>query len=319
MSFEGSLESFAIAEIFQLIATQAKTGVLEISSEDGVSVVRFVKGDLFDAMPAKKAPDDFIGTMLVKAGYITPKQLEYALSMQEKNLRRLGDTLIRMGAIRTSEFQNILTLQRRELAFRLLRTKRGNYKFTQMEVDFEEGVDTLINVSAILMEGSRQIDEWPGVFARIPSDKLILRKVKSLSEDERAELGEEILRILGLVDGERTVREIINRSRMGEFDAWDTLARFYDDGVIDIVRQDKVKKERIRRRRRKALVPGRLKDLVAAAILTVCALSLLSYTSEWKIWTTLDYHKLWGDAVRQYAPLEERAQRWGERRNTELP
>ena len=223
-----------------------------------------------------------------------------------------------MGAILTSEFQNILTLQRRELAFRLLRTKRGYYKFTQMEVEFEEGVDALINVSAILMEGSRQIDEWPGVFARIPSDKLVLRKVRQLTEAERNEQGEEVLRILSLVDGEKTVRDIINRSRMGEFDAWDTLARFYDDSIIDIVRQDRVKKERIRRRRR-ALFPGRFKDFVAAALLVAAALSLLTYTSEWRIWTSLDYHKLWDDVIRQYAPLEERAEGWGERRRIELP
>lgn len=239
MALEGTLESFAISEIFQLIATQAKTGVLEIDTPEGKARIRFVNGNLLDAYPAEVDPNRAIGAILVNAGLITPRQLEYALEVQKRNLRRLGDVIIRMGAIRTSEFQEMLALQRREMAYNLLRLRRGKYVFRNEDVQYEEGVDTLMNVDSILMEGSRQIDEWPAIMKLIPSDGRIFKRVPGTAP--MRELTDEESVVLDLLDGERTVRDIINRSRLGEFPAWDALANIYNDGLVVPVEQKKAK------------------------------------------------------------------------------
>lgn len=237
MALEGTLESFAISEIFQLISAQAKTGVLEIDTPEGLARIRFVNGQLLDATPAEPEANRSIGTMLVQAGLITNRQLEYALDVQKRNLRRLGDVLIRMGAIRTSEFQAMLALQRREMAYSLLRLRRGRYVFKNEVVDYEAGVDTLLNIDAILMEGSRQIDEWPALLKVIPSDGRVYRRtpgavpVRELTEEEEV--------VLALLDGKRTVREIVFSSRLGEFPAWDALASLYNEGLASLVEPPK--------------------------------------------------------------------------------
>ncbi|HEY6009720.1 MAG TPA: DUF4388 domain-containing protein, partial [Geobacteraceae bacterium] len=247
MGFEGSLGSFGMTEIFQLIATQAKTGVLEIETEEGVTRVRFVNGQLLDAFPAKSEPAQSIGAILVRAGYITQRQLDYALQTQQRTLRRLGDILIRMGAIRTSDFQAMLALQRRELAFSLLRTKRGKYSFHTRAVDYEKGVDTLLSVDAILMEGSRQLDEWPSVLKRIPSDQMIYKRIEG-AEPNR-ELNPDEALIYSLSTEPRSVREYIDRACLGEFRGWDSLANLQDLGLVEVVRQKKETREETKKKR----------------------------------------------------------------------
>lgn len=230
MALEGTLESFSISEIFQLIATQGKTGVLEIDTGDSVARIRFVGGEILDAYPGKAEPSLYIGNMLVRAGLLTESQLEFALNQQKKNLRKLGDILIRMGTLRTREFQEMLALQRREMAYSLLRLKKGGYKFSPAEVDYEEEVDVLMNVESILMEGSRQIDEWPEVLRKIPSDNRIYKRRPDAAPQR--ELSEEEAIVLGLLDGANTVREVIDKSRLGEFPAWSAIANLYDEQLI---------------------------------------------------------------------------------------
>lgn len=230
MALEGTLESFSISEIFQLIATQGKTGVLEIDTGDSVARIRFVGGEVLDAFPGKAEPGLYIGNMLVRAGLLTESQLEFALVQQKKNLRKLGDILIRMGTLRTREFQEMLALQRREMVYSLLRLKKGAYKFTPAEVDYEEEVDVLMNVESILMEGSRQIDEWPEVLRKIPSDNRVYKRRPEASPQR--ELTEEEAIVLGLLDGANTVREIVDKSRLGEFNAWSAIANLYDEQLI---------------------------------------------------------------------------------------
>ncbi len=229
MALEGSLESFGIGEIFQLIATQNKTGVLEIETTGKPARIRFVKGQMLDAFPGAHDPGRVIGNMLVSSALVTQRQLDYALGVQKRSLRRIGDILIRMGAVRTNEFQELLARQRREMAYSLLRLTRGKYIFYTEEVEFEDGVDTLMNVDALLMEGSRQIDEWPSILKRIPSDGRIYKRTQATIVSE---LTEEETIVLDLVDGVRTVKEILDRSRLGEFHAWSAMSNIYDDGLI---------------------------------------------------------------------------------------
>lgn len=230
MALEGTLESFSIAEIFQLIASQGKTGILEIDTDKNLTRIRFVNGQLLDAYPAKVDPNRYIGTMLVRTGLVTQGQLDYALDQQKRNLKKIGDILIGMGTLRTHEFQEMLALQRRETAYSLLRMRSGSYRFSPGEVDWEEGVDTLMNVDSILMEGSRQIDEWPAVLKRIPSENRVYRRNPNVTP--RRELSREEVAVYGLLDGTLTVREVADRSRVGEFGAWSAMASLYDEGVI---------------------------------------------------------------------------------------
>jgi hypothetical protein len=227
---EGTIESFGIGEIFELVSHQRKTGLLEIHTGAGVAELSFQQGMLTDAWPDKRNPSELIGSMLIRAGLISSVQLGYALDRQRDNLRKIGDILIRMGAIRVSEFQEILSLQQRETVYRLMRLKRGRFRFVPRAVQVEEGVSIPMDVGMLLMEGFRQLDEWPNLLKRIPSEKLIYSRAPDASQPE--ELSSEQNRVLALIDGTCSVREIVNLSRLGEFSAWNAMAELFERGLI---------------------------------------------------------------------------------------
>jgi hypothetical protein len=227
---EGTIETFGIGEIFELVSHQRKTGLLEINTGKGVAELSFRQGMLVEAWPDKRNSGALIGSMLIRADLISPVQLGYALDRQRDNLRRIGDILIRMGAIRVSEFQEILSLQQRETVYRLMRLKRGRFRFVPRAVEVEEGVSIPMDVGMLLMEGFRQIDEWPNLLKRIPSEKLIYSRAPNVSQPE--DLNSEQSRVLALIDGTCSVREIVNRSRLGEFCAWNALADLFERGLI---------------------------------------------------------------------------------------
>ena len=89
MALQGTIESFGISEIFQLIDHQGKSGTLKIHTSDGVARIRFLDGRLVEAWPDKRSPAEMIGSRLVRSGLVTSVQLGHALEQQRQNLSQL--------------------------------------------------------------------------------------------------------------------------------------------------------------------------------------------------------------------------------------
>ncbi|MEW6488232.1 MAG: DUF4388 domain-containing protein [Thermodesulfobacteriota bacterium] len=230
MPLQGNIESFGISEIFQLISQQGKTGTLEIQTPHGLARLRFLEGNLLEAWPDKRTPAEYIGSLLVRSGLVTAAQLAQALDAQRQSLRRLGDILLRMGVVRIADFQGVLALQHRETAYRLLQLRRGSFRFVPGPVEPEEGVSVPMDVGELLMEGFRQLDEWPKLLERVPSEKQVYGRVAETPE--ATDLGRAQSRVYQLVDGTLTVREVVDRARLGEFVGWEALAHLCEKGLI---------------------------------------------------------------------------------------
>ncbi len=268
MSLHGNLESFNLSELLQLLSHQGKTGTLEIDTGEGQARLRFLEGRLVEAWADRRSPAELIGGMLVRSGLISPAQLGHALDRQRQSLRRLGDILVRMGILRLGEFREILALQHRETVYRLLALKRGSFRFVDEPVEVEEGVSVLLDVGELLMEGFRQIDEWPRIRERIPSDRHVYSRVADVPVPP--DLDPDALRVLALVDGVLSAREVVDRARTGTFRGFEILAELYDLGLLRRVGSVRRPKAPARVRR-----PRRWVDAAAAACLVAAAGAML--------------------------------------------
>ena len=61
MALEGSIKDFSLADIFQLIGIQRKTGVLTLRNEDEEVKVSFLNGLVVNADSKSKRLDDRLG------------------------------------------------------------------------------------------------------------------------------------------------------------------------------------------------------------------------------------------------------------------
>lgn len=282
MALKGTLKDFGISDIFQLIQQQSKAGVLVMKDAEHEVRILFDAGKIVGAESAgPKAQKEPLGVLLVRAGLIRQDQLDAALAVQQKTLKKLGDLLVADGAIGKDDLKSFLVLQTTETINRLFRWKTGEYEFIPQAVKFDADVSTPLSPEHILMDGFRMMDEWPAVQKRIQGLNAIPGLVKGIEndvstrarpkpgEDEEEEDDDEDgdddldaafaafdedapkkekstekkkIKLSGsesvvyaLVDGKRTVQEIVDRSLLGEFNTCNALAGLLDKGVATVV------------------------------------------------------------------------------------
>ncbi|MGH9796779.1 MAG: DUF4388 domain-containing protein [Candidatus Polarisedimenticolia bacterium] len=234
MALKGTLKDFSLADIFQLIGIQKKTGVLTLKGGQEVVTVSFVDGDVVGADALNRRLEDRLGTVLVKTGRITEGQLQEALRIQKSTLKRMGNILVENRFIDANALRAALQIQISQMIYRLFRWSDGEYNFTQeTRVDFDREHVVPTSAESILMEGARILDEWPMIEKAIRSLNAVFQRAgvevapaargeaSAPAPDEAARavtLNEQEMIVWNLVDGRRSVQEVVERSTLGEFD-----------------------------------------------------------------------------------------------------
>lgn len=230
MALRGTLRDFSLGEILQLIGYQRKTGVLTVEGEQDTVLVSFVEGQVVAADSVKRPFENRVGSLLVRAGKITPEILNRALEEQKRSRQRLGSVLLAQKSISANDLRSALRTQILNLIYRLFRWKDGRYFFSQESfVDYDADHFTPVATENILMEAARMSDEWPFIEARIPSPDLVFRRAPGteslllVSNETAQQPGELVVSreeaiVWKLVDGSRTVAEITESTFFSDFD-----------------------------------------------------------------------------------------------------
>jgi hypothetical protein len=241
VALHGNLRDFGIAEVFQLIGQQRKTGTLEVIGEDSSTFLAFDGGRVVrGGCSSSRSEREPLGTQLVRAGYLTRDQLVNLERESERSARPISDLLLAAGLIEPdtlAEVQHQLTL---ETVFAVMRRKSGDFHFTAEPIHHDTKPENLLGAEQILMDGLRMLDEWQTFASVVPDEDLVFRRVGDLESaraltkgDSNARLGN-AERVLQLVDGRLSVRRVIDLSRLGTFEATRALAELRQAGVIDI-------------------------------------------------------------------------------------
>ena len=264
MALEGTLKDFSLADIFQLIGLQRKTGVLTLQGKDDTVTVTFLDGKVVGADSLNRRLENRLGSVLMRTGTLNQEQLNRALEIQRETLQRLGFILTHYGIISAQKLKEALQLQILQIIYRLFRWKDADYAFSQ-ETTIEYDRDNVVPITAesILMEGARMMDEWPIIEKRIRSYDMVFRKKTTEQEilvvgaDEADEVdfaadnvkarksrpGGDKIRIspdektiFDLVDGTMKVGDIVEVSKISEFDTNKALYELLTRDLIEEVR-----------------------------------------------------------------------------------
>ena len=268
MALEGTLRDFSLADIFQLIGLQRKTGVLTLRTKDDTVTVTFLDGKVVGADSLTHRLENRLGTVLMKSGMLTNEQLARALEIQKETLQRLGFILTHYGIISADALKQALQLQILQIVYRLFRWKDGDYHFSQeTTIEYDRDNVAPITAESILMEGARMIDEWPIIEKRIRSSDMVFRK-KNMAQDnivvvtggdeadevdfddnappvkrrkthsgsDKIRISQEEKQVYELVDGRKTVTEIVEVSRLSDFDTNKALYELLTRDLIEEVR-----------------------------------------------------------------------------------
>lgn len=244
MALQGTLKDFSITEILQLIGQQLKTGVLKVTRGKNLVEIYFVDGMIVHVYSNYRGKKDLIGEILVKAKLITEEQLERVLRIQKETLKYLGEILVELKLLTKEDVLKVISTQIYETIYDLFWWEDGIFNFDLKLVESYKKIPFALSTEQVLLNILRMVDEWSEIEKKIFSPHLVFKKTKPVEEHVESLYPQSIVKeklnseqelIYNLVDGERTVQEIIDRSLLGKFNASEILVELLEMGLIEIV------------------------------------------------------------------------------------
>jgi len=232
MAIEGSLADVSLADICQLLALGRKTGCLTTTDRSNFGYVYFKSGRVVYASVLNRP--DRLGELLVKNGVIQREDLSRAMEEQSREGRkRLGEILVGFGALNQEELEGWITVQIEEAVYHLFAWNQGSFHFNPDETPDEDQVFLVsLNADGLLMEGARRVDEWSIIERKIPSLDLLFKMVRDPQDQEDVELSVNQKKLLPLLDGSRTVTDLVQDSGLVEFETGKALYELIQAGFV---------------------------------------------------------------------------------------
>jgi len=235
MAIEGSLADVSLADICQLLALGRKTGCLTITDRSNFGYIYFEGGRVIYASVLNRP--DRLGELLVKNNVIQREDLAQAMEEQSRqSQKRLGEILVEQGTLSQEELEKWITVQIQEAVYHLFTWSQGSFHFNPDESPNEDEVFLVsLNADGLLMEGARRVDEWSQIEKKIPSMDLVFQVIRDPREQEDVELSFNQEKILPLLDGERSVEDVVQDSGLVEFEAAKALYELIQTGYVQQV------------------------------------------------------------------------------------
>ncbi|MDQ1725676.1 MAG: hypothetical protein QOG52_2704, partial [Frankiaceae bacterium] len=228
MRLEGSLDAFSLPDIFQLLSFTKKTGALHLRRADVHGVVYFTAGSVTGAVSddARQA----LGRRLIGSGRVEGAAVSAAVD-RVVNGGGLGlvRALSEAGAVDENVLREVLAEQIVDSVFDLLRFPDGDFAFGVDEGNPDD-IGLALPVDELVAEARRRIDYWTQISQVVPSREAVLALAPAPENDPVVSRDE--WRLLGLIDGRRSVNELVSVTGKGEYALVASLAALVERGLL---------------------------------------------------------------------------------------
>jgi len=230
MSIKGSLESFYLSSLLQLLCNDRKTGILRLHDGDHEVTVVIRDGTIVNA--SSTVQEDQLGYLLRSEGVITSDALAASLQSSRLFNKKLGKVLIEQGLITVEKLQQYLRMQIEHILYMAFLWQKGDFEYEDAPVDPDVGGRIELDTMEIILEASRRVDEMSVLRRQVPaetevailSDRINVADMACLNPTEQA--------ILNLIDNRRTIAQIIHESGYDTFTVYKCLYSLIAAGFV---------------------------------------------------------------------------------------
>lgn len=232
---EGDLTDFTLPDVLRLLAVTTKTGRLLLADGGGQGRVDLVEGRIRDASAdARRLP---LARRALGAGLVDGDTLRSVLAGFDHlpTDLELARGLVTDGGVEAGSLAQLLREQTYDATFDLLRWSRGRFRFS---VDASAGrdgtvLDLALPVDELLAETTRRLEAWPALEERTGALDAVVSVCVPRGDAGEVVLPPEAWHLLSLVDGRRTVADLVGLAGQGEQRTRETLGTLFDAGVVD--------------------------------------------------------------------------------------
>jgi hypothetical protein len=220
----GSIDPRRFPFLVTDLCRHGATGSLKVDGPSYQKDLYFRGGRLL--FGSSNDPRDQLGAILIEAGRLTPEQLEEVNSKVGPG-NPLAKVLAESGLVTQQELTDAARLKVEQILGDLLGYKEGSF-------DFEDGVlpkgavDLKLHTDRLVLAAVRRITDRAFVLGHLGSLEVVLTAAAEASPELKAAAGE----LLAEIDGQRTLKESIARTKLEEFDAAKVACALVFLGVV---------------------------------------------------------------------------------------
>jgi Domain of unknown function (DUF4388) len=229
MGVSGNLKTMLPGDLLQWLSLGQKTGTLVLSKPPVEKKVFFRNGRVISS--ASNDPREYLGQFLMSHGYITEPELKKAMEVQLQSGILLGKILVMIEVIAENDLVRLMRLKAEEEIYDIFLWQEGEFIFLDEELPKMDMIPLQVDVTGIIMEGTRRVDEWRRIRELVPNDSFIPEidkrmDIRSLDAARRI--------VVAAVDGKRSIAEIVLESRSSAFLVSETLHLLARDGACKL-------------------------------------------------------------------------------------
>jgi len=230
MALQGNLKDFAATEILQLLGSQKKTGKLVLEHGSTRLSVYVAEGRIVSAREPGLPKDDRLLAFLRLTRRLSEEQILGLSALHQESRRDLEDLLVNGGYMEAEDLAGCIERQILDDLMMVMRWPQGGYSFDPNARWINTPLVKL-NMEGIVMEIARRADETKR-YAGIFRDPHMLIAVKDLPDGD--EMSEDERELFAMVDGMRTVSEVVAAAPMTEFETYDILNRMLESNWVEM-------------------------------------------------------------------------------------
>ncbi len=233
MPLYGTLTSMPLTDLLQWLCNARVTGTLRVERDRVSKSIHLVEGMITGC--SSNDPAQRLGHFLLNRGQITEKQLREALQLQELSGQYLGSLLVELGALSEEDLSENLEAQAEETIHSLFDWDDAVFRFEESENDRAHAFPVSLRVEDVLLRGLKRFDEMRQIREVFDDPGIVLEKT-----DKKPPAAVIENRMGGalweLVDGERTVAEILLQVHGSEYVVTKFLFELHRSALVRIAR-----------------------------------------------------------------------------------
>jgi len=223
IGIKGNLASFRIIELMQMLGLQGQTGRLAITRENNDVEIYFRDGAVAFACTNCDGGRTSIESLLKKTCRIEEGSLRHVLRIAEMTGDPIDQILAKEKLFDTRAFSDCLRVHTESAVYKAMAWREGDFVFEKTSPPvFANPVK--LKVDDLLLEGARRADEWTLIQQKIPNFTIVFEPMIGNAEELTTRGMSDIdLKVFALIDGRRTIQDIIDTLAVGEFDVAKSL------------------------------------------------------------------------------------------------
>jgi hypothetical protein len=233
----GSLAAFKLPEVLTFLSTTRKSGTLTLTSGEREAYLFFDDGCL---VYAGSNQEQFrLGYVLLRKKKISREQRDRIDALMLSEGGRFGQIAVQQGVLTEAQLRDFLKIQVSEIVYDCFVWDGGAFAFAHDNRLPSHAVTISIDLTNLIMEGARRIEEMEQCVRLLPDRNAVFRVVAA-PRDDKVTLTAEEWKILFLINSSRTLEELCHDSEDEPFHVYRLVYGLLSNQLVEAVPREAV-------------------------------------------------------------------------------